>query len=315
MTLAAGSQTTLAAAETLTVLGAIAEHGTLDVLGNGYYGEVAAVDIAGTLSLSGSGLLTLADVSGASTASTTQVVTGTAPGATLDNAALISGFGMLGDGALTLVNEATGTIVATGGTLVVDAGASTDTNLGQMLAAGGTLQLESTLANHGTVAASAGGAIIIDGTVNNTGLVSAASGTSIVLHGSVINGAAASVQIGSNATMLLDGGMVQGGTLSNAAGGTIDVTINGATLAIRRVQQRRADRDHRQRLLRRDRDPCCLRHRHAVRSRHARADRRVRREHVEHHARSSPASPPATRWTTSTTRSSATASSATDSSR
>jgi len=67
---------------------------------------------------------------------------GAASSSSLDNIDnLISGYGSLGAGTLTLTNEVKGTIKAIGGVLTVDTGANTATNKGLMEAIGGTLQL------------------------------------------------------------------------------------------------------------------------------------------------------------------------------
>jgi fibronectin-binding autotransporter adhesin len=229
VTLAAHSQATVAAAQTLTLEGAVSAYGTLAVLGNGYYGQIAAVDIDGSVTLFSGSELVLADVSTVTTASTSQVITGTAPGASLTNTALITGYGMLGDGALTLMNSATGTIEATGGTLVVDSGASAATNLGQILADNGTLRLESTLTNSRTITAGADGAIAVDGTVGNNGLIAIGATATMTVHGTIIS-AISVVQIGDGGTLVLDGGDLTDGTLTNAATGIVDVTLNSATL-------------------------------------------------------------------------------------
>jgi len=70
----------------------------------------------------------------------------TTGGATLDNIDnTIAGYGQLGAGALTLINEKAGTIEATGGTIVLDTGAVAATNKGLMEALGGTLTVRTVL--------------------------------------------------------------------------------------------------------------------------------------------------------------------------
>jgi hypothetical protein len=230
VTLAIGSHAIVMGGETLTLKGTIAEHGTLDVFGDGYSPLVAEVLIAGTVTLSNGGQIMLADVSTLTNAATSQIITGAAAGAKLDNAVVISGAGLLGDGNLALTNEASGTIEATVGSLVVDSGASKNLNLGQMLAFNGTLQLENTVSNAATIAAGAAGVVIIDGIVTNTGLVSAGNAGTLTLHGTIA-GATGTVQVASGGTLLLAGGSIRGGTLTNAATGLIDITSGSGTLA------------------------------------------------------------------------------------
>jgi T5SS/PEP-CTERM-associated repeat protein len=230
VTLAIGSHAIVMGGETLTLKGTIAEHGTLDVFGDGYSPLVAEVLIAGTVTLSNGGQITLADVSTLTNVATSQIITAAAAGAKLDNAVVISGAGLLGDGNLALTNEASGTIEATVGSLVVDSGASKNLNLGQMLAFNGTLQLENTVSNAATIAAGAAGVVIIDGSVTNTGLVTAGNAGTLTLHGTIA-GATGTVQVASGGTLLLDGGSIRGGTLTNAATGLIDITSGSGTLA------------------------------------------------------------------------------------
>jgi hypothetical protein len=230
VTLAVGSQATVAPGLILTLKGPITEDGTLAVQGNGYYGSVGRVLIGGTLTLASGALVTMADLSTVSTASATQVIAGTAAGAKLDNSALISGYGMLGNGTLALINEVPGTIKATGGILVVDSGTSNATNLGQMIAVGGTLQIENTLTNTSIIAVGAGGGIVVDGVVANSGLISVASTGTMKLNGSVA-GTSSKVQIAGGGTLAIDGGTVRGGTLSAAANSAVNIVQTSGTLA------------------------------------------------------------------------------------
>ncbi len=231
VTFAAGVHAQVAWLQTLTVEGKLANHGVLDVLGYGAYAYVSELAVSGDVTLSGGGTVSLQDVSGAASA-VTQVIAGVTGSDTLDNVDnTIIGLGSLGAGAMTLINEAKGTIEATGGTLRVDAGPNTVTNHGLLAAVGGTLELDGAVTNTGTAIAGAGGDLAIVGTVANTGLITTASGGTVTLLGSII-GASSVTDIASGATLVMDGGMLQGGTLNNAAGGTIDVLYNaGASFA------------------------------------------------------------------------------------
>ena len=185
----------------LTLAGAIVNAGTISVLGNG---SVATLVASGSVALSGGGVLALADATGGGNGAT-QVVTGSngsSSGGTLDNVDnLIRGYGSLGlgDGALSLVNEAGGTIDATagGGALVVNTGANP---------------------------------------AINHGLLEAAAGGTLDLRGSIANAAAHVLAAG---TVLVDGATLSGGTLASTGTGaiqglgsaTLDATANGMTLA------------------------------------------------------------------------------------
>src|SRR6202044_3502096 len=96
---------------------------------------------------------------------TSQVITGIAAKDTLDNLNnTISGPGELGtgDGLLTLINEAAGTVDAADGTLIVNTGTNPMVNKGLMDATTGVLDLYGTISNTGTVAAG-GGSVQIEG--------------------------------------------------------------------------------------------------------------------------------------------------------
>jgi hypothetical protein len=187
--------------------------------------------ISGTTTLSGGGSVVLSDDSTVSTATSTQILTGVAAGDTLDNVDnIISGYGEIGAGRLTQINETKGVIKATGGILVVDSGASNATNLGQMIAVGGTLQIENTLTNTSTIAVGTGGGIMVDGVVANTGLISVASTGTMTLNGSVV-GTASKLQIAGGGTLAIDGGTLRGGTLTAAANSAVNIVQTSGTLA------------------------------------------------------------------------------------
>jgi hypothetical protein len=147
----------------ITVAGAdltsitIVNAGTILDIGDGDHGQVATVKVAGTVTLSGGGDMVLVDNSGAGSGSTTtQLITGATADATLDNVDnTISGYGELGGGHLTLINEAKGTIDATAAALVVNTGSVALVNHGLMEAVGATLMLQTVVDNTagGTIAA------------------------------------------------------------------------------------------------------------------------------------------------------------------
>ena len=229
VTIAPGAQVVVNATDALTLKGAIADQGTIDLFGD-LYGGTALLALNGTLTVSSGGQVSLADLSGSGSAST-QKLTGASAAATLDNAGgLITGYGQLGGGTLTLINEAKGTIEATGGTLTVATGTAIVTNAGLTEAVGGTLELVSGVSNSGTITAGASGTVLIDGSAANGGSLLAASGGTLTLKGTV-SGNAGHIAVSGGGLAMLDGALVSGGTLSNAASGTVDVTLNGATLA------------------------------------------------------------------------------------
>ncbi len=226
-----GAQVVVGAGDTLTLTGNISDQTTLNVQGSGYTNNPATLKVSGTAILSGKGTIALTDVSGID-ASSSQILTGVAATDTLDNFDdTISGYGELGAGAMTLVNESLGIVDATGGLLVLDTTKGSASNAGTLEAISGTLQLASALTNTGTVITGASdGIVVIDGTVSNSGLVQAANGGTVIVHGAV-TGKTSTTDITAGSTLLIDGGLLQGGTLSNETKGVADVTTKGGMLA------------------------------------------------------------------------------------
>ncbi len=189
----------------------------------------ATLRVGGTVALSGGGTVSLFDGTGYGL-SVTQVVTGTVAGDKLDNIDnTISGYAKLGNGLMTLKNEAQGTIEATGGVLTVDTGKNSIVNIGLLEGVGGALQVQSAVTNSGMITTGAGGSVDLNAAVTNTGVVSAAAGGTITLR-AALSGATSITKIAAASTLVLDGGVLQGGTVSNAATGSINVTTKGGAL-------------------------------------------------------------------------------------
>ena len=236
VTLLSGAQVVVGAGDALTVAGTLVNHGTVSLLGSGYSNTAASLLLAGSVALTGGGTIALADPTGYFSRNT-QVITGTSAAGTLDNVDnLIIGYGQLGAGQLTLVNEAQGTIEATGGTLVVDTGPVVVTNKALMEAAGGTLVLRGTLDNtHGTLAAlSSGtmpGTVLLDGARLRGGLVmtdpaGAASVVTVSANGGTLDGTAGAITLAGNAQLTVNATdtLTLAGTISGP--GTISVFGN-----------------------------------------------------------------------------------------
>ena len=154
----------------LTAQGAIANSGRLMVHATSHV-TALTVGSAG-LTLSGGGQVILSD----NAFNHVLGVTGAATLTNIDNT--ISGAGQLGDGKLTLINDAKGTIDATGTmALVINTGAATITNAGLIEAAGsGGATIKGAVASSGTLEA-AGGVLTVDGAVGGSGSAVIASGT------------------------------------------------------------------------------------------------------------------------------------------
>ena len=154
----------------LTIEGAIANTGTISLNGTTHTATLQ-IGVAG-LTLSGGGALTLS-----SDAQNTLI--GETAASTLTNVDNhISGGGKLGDGLLTLVNEAGGVITGNAAVaLTLDTGGNTIVNAGEILAAGGTVIVKSAIDNTGTVMAGAGGTLTLDGAVTGSGTDKCQGGT------------------------------------------------------------------------------------------------------------------------------------------
>jgi hypothetical protein len=107
----------------------------------------------------------------------------------------ITGAGLLGNGTLTLVNDATGSIIGTSaGILTINTGTKTITNVG-------------------LVASNTGGDVIVSSAISNSGTLSANGGT-LTLNGAVSGGGVATIN---------------GGELDAAGTFNENVTFTGAT--------------------------------------------------------------------------------------
>ncbi len=223
ITLAAGADVDVEPSDTLTLAGAIANLGTLSVIGDGNGPSIATVIIQDTVTLTGGGAVHLTDRSGLGY-SKTQLLTGDPANATLDNVDnTISGEGQLSLFGLT--NESTGVINASGetsgGTFSVTA-ANGVTNAGLLEAtSGGTLGLAGSFNNlTGTISATDAVteldiALVIGGVLqtSGTGSIRAESGVS-GLTGGVTMASGAHVVVDPGATLGLNGTLTNRGTLT-----------------------------------------------------------------------------------------------------
>jgi hypothetical protein len=171
-------------ATTLTAQGAVTNSGKVNL----YSGKLV-VGAAG-LTLTGGGQVNLND-------KTANTIVGAASAATLTNVDnRIAGAGDVGDGQMTLINEASGIINGTAShELIVDTGTNT-------------------IQNAGLIANAGAGGTLIDSPIDNTGVLNAAGGT-LTVEGAVTGGGVARVQSDS--------------TLDFASTFTQDVRFNGTS--------------------------------------------------------------------------------------
>ncbi|MBA3810097.1 MAG: hypothetical protein H0X27_00320 [Caulobacteraceae bacterium] len=142
--------------------------------------------LAGNLTLTGGGVVSLGDFAGnaifaaASTGTLTNV----------DNT--ISGDGFLGNGQLTLVNQSGGVIRETGSSgLIIDTGGSTITNAGLIESSGqGGMTIDNAVTNTGVIENDGAGGMIVNGPVKNTGRIIVDGGTLAIYEAVSGNGTA-----------------------------------------------------------------------------------------------------------------------------
>ena len=214
-----GGLTTVDHAATLTLKGAIGNGGVISL--DGYPGySPATLQVSGMATLSGGGTVRLRDTYNATNnspdvsyiigASTADVLTN------VDNT--ITGYGRIGQGKLTLVNGAAGTVNASASTLTLDSGTAAITNAGLLEAVGGTLDIKSAVSNAGVILAGAAGITVVHGAVTGAGSVKATDGGKVVLDGG---------------TLAVTGGVSStvGSQVEVASTGTIDGTLHAVGLA------------------------------------------------------------------------------------
>jgi len=200
---------------TLTLEGAIDNQGRIDVATSAASTSLF-VGPAGA-ALTGGGQITLGG-----TGPDTEI-TGLGPGATLVNVDnTIAGQGQIGAGALTLVNESGGVLIADGeSTLTLNTGSAAVTNAGLIEAIGKSdLVITGTVDNTGTIAATGRATITLEGADLLGGAVHTTEAATIVAEGAVV--------IAPGPGALLNAGVLE----ATGAGGTVieGVVYNTGTL-------------------------------------------------------------------------------------
>ncbi|MEO8927328.1 MAG: hypothetical protein ABI306_09205, partial [Caulobacteraceae bacterium] len=195
----------IGAGATFSVGGSLANHGVIAIDCAGSPAS-ASVVIAQNTTLSGGGKITLTDflmndiAGGASAATLTN----------LDNT--ITGAGTIGSGALTLINQASGIINATGATaLTLDTGANA-------------------IGNAGVIKTTGAGGLMIDSAVTNTGVLNALGAGLLVVSGATVTNTGGAVSVGKGGHISLQGGTISGGTLTLAVGGVLSGDGGGGAL-------------------------------------------------------------------------------------
>ena len=205
-------QLTITANQVVTLEGSIANTGSIVIDGDAGSGA-AVLAIAGDVTLSGGGTVTLADLYDG-TYSTVAVIEGFASTDGLDNLDnTISGYGEIGQGTLNLVNEAAGTVVASSNTLTLDTGTNTITNYGLMQGLSGDLTFDSPVINYGHINTSSGGSLTLSSVLFNSQSVTIGPAGTLYLADGTLAGAAANTGVFDVATA---------GAVEVTSSGTID---------------------------------------------------------------------------------------------
>jgi hypothetical protein len=248
VTIAPAGQAAVDAGDTLTLAGTITNHGTISVLGNATVGSLATLGASGSVTLNGGGVVALADISG-NGADTSQAITG-APAGKLDNIDnTIRGYGEvgIGDGSLTVTNEAKGTIDATAGgsALVLNTGSIALVNHGLLEAtSGGTLDLRGSIVSTGATLSAAGGIALLDGVRFRGGTIVTTGTGSVRSNGGTLDGSANPITVSTGAEVAVDAGdvlttigtIINDGTMHSTGG---DFLVASGTLT--NLGQLRAD--------------------------------------------------------------------------
>ena len=156
------------------------------------------------------------------------MIFGATADATLTNVDnIISGAGQLGNGQMTLVNEAAGVIDAnaTGHALVVDTGSNAVMNYGTIEATGGgELEIRSYVINAGILEVGAGSTMLIDNSVVNLGIIET-SGTLDIFG--TLSGTGV-IKIDSGATLELGSASTATVTFANGSATTGNLVLDNA---------------------------------------------------------------------------------------
>src|SRR5258708_9834806 len=156
---------------------------------NGGSGANGLMNLDSNVTLTGGGTVTLSAATGGGSAFIKQGVGGVTLTNTND---VIQGTGIIGNGGLTLKNQAT---------------INANTSSGQA-------------------------AIVLNGSggVTNTGLLEATNGGTLSIQNSITNTGGNITASGTSSTVVLNGASITGGTLNSTGGGTIETGGSGATL-------------------------------------------------------------------------------------
>ena len=224
-TIIAGTTVTVVDDSTLTLTGAITNHGTLALDSSG---DATTLTIGANVTLTGGGALTLSDF--AENQIVASGASATSPFTLTNTNNTISGAGSIGDGdqTLTFTNQAHGVIDATGanpltigtGNTVTNAGILEATNPNSLPTTGGLIVLDA-VANSGTIEAN-GGNVTIMGALSGAGHIEIFGSNTVTLGSSATNGV--TFEAGANSSLILNAAQSFSGKVTGLAStDTIDL--------------------------------------------------------------------------------------------
>ena len=230
VTISSGSTYATPNGSTTNISGSIVNQGSLTVAGGA--GNNGFLQITNNTTLSGGGTVQLSTAAGGGDAFIQQ----SGGSFTLTNSDnTIEGGGIIGNGGITLVNNATVNANASGQALLLDGSPVTNTHLLEATNSG-TLNLDTAITNTGgTISASGGGTVnnfgtITGGTLSGGGTLQTASGQTATLSNVTIGTGSTYATPNGSATNI-NGAIVNQGTLAVAggAGNNGALLVNGAT--------------------------------------------------------------------------------------
>ncbi|MEO7025947.1 MAG: hypothetical protein ABI056_00160, partial [Caulobacteraceae bacterium] len=208
------------------VTGGLDNTGSINLSGAGNYGAALIVNTAGA-TLTGGGQVV------STTTGAGNVIEGAAAGDTLTNFDnTISGSGALGNGRLTLINDAKGVIDANSGVLTLNTSGEAVTNTGLIEATNGaTLTIQNTAVDDsggGTITAASGSTVSLQGAdiIGGT-LVTAGTGIVLVAQSSTFDGSKFTVNNTGTVDINPRTALTIQGTVANSKSGSINVNGGG----------------------------------------------------------------------------------------
>ena len=160
---------TIDAGMTLEAIGLLYNAGTIKVAGNYFGANTTRLIFDNYATITGGGTILLTDTSGQND-EMQAIVTGDVDAAVVNVDNAITGYGLVGDGKLSLVNQSAGSIIASGGTLAIRTDGLDVINGGLIEARTGAITVAQGIDNAGTIRVGLGYTFTISGKLSNNGV-------------------------------------------------------------------------------------------------------------------------------------------------